>query len=259
MNDKIIIDSVLEKYQYISFPIEYKQVLIEVLKVSKEELKDNLLSITLGGSGGKNNIIPQWSDLDIYIVIKKYDINQIKNIQKRLEKSSIHVGLTIYSLYEIKNDLIDFKTKIMLYEKDNYHVNPTLYGDEHFKKVNYETVYQNDLLNYPHILQMFKRMYIDVLNGNKKIDKNYVKKMLVLIKCILSSYNVFAYGYDEVCQEFMKISNNTLKLSFKDILMDLENNGKYILSISEQIINYTSKYELFKKEKTVKVKKIEVY
>ena len=140
----------------------------------------------------------------------------------------------------------------MIYEKNNYHVNPTLYGYNYFRNVNYQEVYNNDLTNYPQIIQSFKRMYIEILNNERKIDKSYIKKMLVLLKCILSSHNIFAYGYNEVYQEFKKISlNKENSLSFEEIFKNIETNENYILKISQEIIEYTEKEEIFKKTKTL--------
>lgn len=260
MKDKQIIENILQNYQYDTFPVKYQKVLVDVIRASKEELADNLLSITLGGSGGKNNIIPGWSDLDIYIVLRNSDIAQINKLRNRLSKNKIHIGLTFYDLYELENNLIDFKTKIMIYEKHNYNVNPTLYGQDYFKDVSYQEVYENDLLNYPHVLQMFKRMYLEVLNNERKIDKNYVKKMLVLVKCILSSQKVFVYGYKETFEEYFKIvyNNDLIKFDLK-LLSDLENNQEYFLNLSQTLIDYTDNEEVFKKNSSLrKIRKLQV-
>ena len=258
MDSRLIVDAMIQKYNFKEYPEEYKRTLSDALDISREIFLDNLVSITLGGSGGKNNIIEGWSDLDIYIVLNKYNIEQVRLLQEKLSNKNIHIGLTIYNLYELENNLIDFKTKIMIYEKNNYHVNPTLYGYDYFKNVTYQEVYQNDLLNYPVVLQAFKRMYIEVLNNERKIDKTYIKKMLV--KCILSSYKIFAYGYNEVFQEFIKIIyNDEHNISLESIILDLENNQNYLINISREIIEYTEKEELFKKsENKFKSRKLQV-
>lgn len=257
MDSKIIIENILKNYNFINFPESYKNTLIEILDIAKEELKDNLLSITLGGSGGKNNLIKGWSDLDIYIILKRYNIKEITSFQEKISKSEIHIGTTFYNLYEIENNLIDFKSKIMIYEKNNYHVNPTLYGKDYFKNVTYQEVYNNDLENYPQTLQNFKRMYIEVLNNQRKIDKTYMKKMIVLIKCILSSYEIFSYGYDKVFNEFYHILNNSdSPIALSEIITYLENYEEYIKEISYKIIEFTETEELFKKTTTTsKIKK----
>ena len=260
MKSKELIENVLQTYQYDNFPVKYQKVLVDVISASQEELADNLLSITLGGSGGKNNIIPGWSDLDIYIVLRNSDIEQINNLRNRLANNKIHIGLTFYDLYELENNLIDFKTKIMIYEKHNYQVNPTLYGNDYFQDVSYQEVYENDLLNYPHILQMFKRMYLEVLNNERKIDKTYVKKMLVLVKCILSSQKIFVYGYKETFEEYFKIIYNNDQVKFNlEVLSDLENNQEYFLGLSHSLISYTDNEEVFKKNSAYrKIRKLQV-
>lgn len=248
MNSNLIVELMLKKYNFKDYPEEYKKALINALNVSQEVLGENLLSVTLGGSGGKNKIIFGWSDLDIYIILKRYDIEQVRILQERLSKSDIHIGLTFYNLYEIENDLVDFKTKIMVYEKNNYNVNPTLYGCNYFKDVSYLEVYNNDMSNYPVVLQAFKRMYIELLNKERRVDKSYIKKMLVLLKCILSSYKIFAFGYDEVFQEFIRILyNSDIEISLRDIIVNLDKNEDFIINISRDIIEFTDSRNLFKK------------
>lgn len=44
----------------------------------------------------------------------------------------IHVGVTIYTMDEVVNNLIDGKTKVMIYEKEQLNVDPTLYGKKLF-------------------------------------------------------------------------------------------------------------------------------
>ena len=248
MNSNLIVEEMIRRYNFNGYPEEYKASLVNSLDKIRGVFKDNLLSVTLGGSGGKNKIIDGWSDLDIYIILKKYDIEQISLLQEELDDSKIHIGLTFYNLYEIENDLVDFKTKIMVYEKNNYDVNPTLYGIDYFKNVDYLEVYNNDMMNYPVVLQAFKRMYIELLNNKRKIDKSYIKKMLVLLKCILSSHKIFAFGYDEVFRTFIGLLyNSEVDISLKDIIIDLENNEDYIINISREIIEYTTYTDLFKK------------
>ena len=257
MNNKERIEKIFQDYNFIQFPKEYKQTLILFLDLAQQIFKDNLLSITLGGSGGKNKIIDNSSDLDIYVVLKRYNISQVAKLQNILDDNKIHIGLTFYNLEEIDNNLIDFKTKIMIYEKYTFKVNPTLYGNDYFKTINYQEVYENDSMNYPQVLQAFKRMYIEVLNNKRKIDKTYIKKMVVVLKCILTSHNIFTYGYNSVYQEFIKLSKTNIKTyNFEDIIKNLDNNINFIIELSNNIINYTEDEVMFKKDKYQKIKRI---
>ena len=251
MENKKIIENVFKNYGYNDYPENYKETLIEVLRILRNTLDENLLNVTLGGSGGKNKIIEGWSDLDVYVILKNYDIKKICIIQKLLSNMDIHIGLTIYNFNQVNNNLIDFKTKIMIYEKNNFRVNPTLYGKEYFPEISYEEVYLNDLTNYPQVLQVFKRMYIEVLNEDRKIDKVYIKKLLVLMKCILSSHRIFAYGYNEVFQIYSNIVYQMENpIPFDKIFTDIETNTELIKIISKDIIEYTEKGNLFKLDKS---------
>ena len=61
--------------------LEYQKKHYDTIKkvvfYAKEIFNDNLCNITLGGSGGKGKIIDKWSDLDFYIILRRYDHKEI--------------------------------------------------------------------------------------------------------------------------------------------------------------------------------------
>ena len=98
-------------------PKLYKETINNATREAISIFDDDLISITLGGSAGKNDVIPGWSDLDLYIVIKQYKTESIIEYSKTIENWSLHIGVTYYTLTEVLNNRIDNKTKIMIYEK----------------------------------------------------------------------------------------------------------------------------------------------
>ena len=56
----------------VNLPKIYKVKLNDVVIHAITIFRYNLKSIILGGSGGKAEIIPFWSDLDIYIVLRVF-------------------------------------------------------------------------------------------------------------------------------------------------------------------------------------------
>ncbi len=247
MNIESKIGEVFNKYNFVSFPKQYNDTLIDVVEMAVSIYGNNLLSVTLGGSGGKNKIIEGWSDLDIYIILKCYDLDQVRIFEDYISRKDIHIGTTIYCKDEVLNKLVDFKTKVMIFEKYNYNVNPTLYGDDYFPEIVYSEIYENDKQNYPVILQAFKRMYIQVLNNKRTINKEYIKKMLVLLKCIFSSRKMFVYGYTDVFDEFYKISGiEILNMeSIKLMFSDLEKSSAHIRNVSREILEYIENIKPF--------------
>ena len=71
MNATTLVETTLETYNFLNFPLKYKDKLIKVIDKAFELLGDNLLSITLGGSGGRGQIVEGWSDIDLYFIINE--------------------------------------------------------------------------------------------------------------------------------------------------------------------------------------------
>lgn len=240
MNFNEIVDEILKKYSFTGFPVKYKERLVDVCEKAYSIFKSNLQSITLGGSGGKNNLIEEWSDLDIYIILYKYDQEKIKDFYLIDSDDDIHVGTTFYTVKEIENSQIDGKTIIMIYEKFAYNVNPTLFGKNIFVRKNFVDVLMNDNSNLYNVLQLVRRICLDIRIGKMNLSKNHIKKLLVLLKCILSQHGTFAYGYDVVFELFEKLyykktgSSINIKTGFdiKQVVRNIENlsdfNNQYI-------------------------------
>lgn len=244
-DDKI--ERILKKHSLDNIPIEYKINLKLMINLAKEVFKNNLQSVTLGGSAGKNKIIAGWSDLDIYIVLKEYDIKKVCIFNKLISKFSQHIGVTYYTILEVENNLIDNKTKVMLYEKRMYNVNPTLLGKDIFNNITYSEIVNNDIMMLPNVIHEFRRMHASILNDNSLFSKKYLKKLLVLIKCYLNINHIFTYGYDDVIEEFIVIINKPNSLTrciYFDIIWMIENyqnNINEILEFGEVTLNYIVK------------------
>ena len=205
------------------------KIINDLLENAKNVFKSNLVCVLLGGSCGKNNNIISWSDIDIYIILKEYDITMVQEFNLLADSYDIHVGITFYTLLEMEKKMIDSKTKVTLYEKELFHFNPTLYGYCSFPKIAYDEIVENDINNLPNVLHEVRRMYINILNKKTRIEKKYVKKMLLLLKCYLNTKHIFIYGYESVTLEFLKLYNkncSTNEYSF-DIIKVISDSEKY--------------------------------
>ena len=228
-----------------ALPEEYKNTLIYVRESAIDIFQDKLYNLTLGGSGGKGNIIEGFSDLDLYIVLEEHDLDKETLFMEQIEPLKIHVGTTFYTLDEIEADLIDFKTKVMCYEKQIDDVNPTIYGINVFKEIDYETVKQNDINYIPNALQDIRRRYANLRNSeDNTIPKEYIKKLLVLLKCILSKNDVFSYGYDRTTNRFKELcleqGVDLTPIKDFDIIHTIHHleNKKEVLKFSTFLLNY---------------------
>lgn len=226
----------------IKLPEEYKNTLEIVVKKISELFGENLLNITLGGSGGKSEIIVGHSDLDLYVILQKIDISLISQVIDFIERLPIHIGITYYTKYQMDHKLIDSKTKIMIYEKYNYNVNPSLYKEFDFPMIDYSEVIENDKNNLPNLNHVLTRECAYAFKDIKRMDSKFVKKMFVLIKCFLNTEGIFSYGYkrslklfqENVADEHIK----NYKIDIVNILTNIDSNREIVLDFSLKVLDY---------------------
>ena len=79
---------------------------------------------------------------------------------------------------------------------------------------------------------------------NEKLDKTYIKKLLVLVKCILNYYDIFSYGYDKTFTKFKLLCDlkygeltNIYDFNIMKVINNINNSKDDVLKFS---------FELFK-------------
>ena len=101
-----------------------------IIDIAKQAYGDNLLMLVLAGSAGKGKFIENWSDLDVYVVLKERCTEQDKEFESLLP-NDIHVGYTPCTKKEIQKGRINQRTKAMFYEL-NQGKNLILYKDSNY-------------------------------------------------------------------------------------------------------------------------------
>ncbi len=232
----------------IKLSIDYTNIIDKTLNEAKTIFREDLKCIILGGSCGKNIPVVNWSDIDLYIILDKYEIKKVKKFTEYIKNSLIHIGTTFYTEKEIKKNLIDERTKVMLYEKQKLNVNPTIYGSFKFKRIKYRAIKKNDRNNLPKALHEFRRMHIKLLDKNSIVEKKYIKKLILVLKCYFNIKGKFLYGYLNVINEFLMVYNEKENKSTKeyffdiiDALSDVQNNKKKIIDLGNRILDFMEK------------------
>ena len=226
-----------KKYTKINISKEYKKVIEYVIKIAKEIYKDNLNSLFLAGSTGKGEMIDGWSDLDIYIITNKLDLESNKKFYElSLKEEKIHIGTTFYTIDNINNLFVDAKTIISIYEYQNYNVNAFIYGKINFPKIEYSYLVNRTakpLIN--EAIQAVIREYNNYLISEKNL-KSLVKKLTVLLKIYLNlNYETFTFGYKNVFETYFE-KTNTNYIDIKKIIKtnDME---KEMIKTTNEILN----------------------
>lgn len=194
--------NILKSAESFNLPGLYKKSLIGFVKGIEKSIREEVLLLALTGSGGREDIIEGWSDLDILIVLNKINREKIIIISDFVNASPIKIGTTVYSREEFEKGLVDSKTIINLeFIRENVFC-PIILNESltipYFSK---EQRIKIDKGILPEFIHEFKRALYDVRN----MDVHSVGKTVnTIMKIILRLNGEVVCGYEAVHREFYK-------------------------------------------------------
>ena len=197
---------IIDKIEHM--PEQYKNCINYVIKHAKKIYKENLSCIFLAGSGGKGNILENWSDLDLYFITNKFDMEANFKVYSNIKDNAfgIHVGTTFYTKDMVKNLNVDSKTLVAFYEYTNLNLNYFIYNSIEINKVSLDDIiYSKREVN--DLIQVVNREYNSFILSQNNF-KTLIKKITLLVKVyMIKKYNIFTYGYNNVFREINKVIN----------------------------------------------------
>lgn len=221
----------------------YSHIIESYVKKIKDRLKDNLEMIYIIGSSATKDVVVNWSDIDVIIVLKEYIFEDIEIIKKVSNSYEIKIGNTLYSKKEFENKNIDSKTYYYLYLYNNGVMDIT-YLDKNLiiPKITFEEcllatriVLLNDLHNLKRLLTydflskqqlktMYKKLYVimkSVLIINKKFPKNYEETFKMFSK----DFNFEYFDYLKFIDDFRKdnVSRDYMRKYSYDFIIYITN------------------------------------
>lgn len=189
----------LESY---NLPEEYKREATNFLSAMNKEFGSSIRLLVLTGSGGKEKIIEEWSDLDFMIVFDETINSQniINSLVGITSKSRIKIGITFYSCNEFEKGFIDTKTisSLELIRKGMY---SAVIADDRLKIPLFSDQYRRNmhklvLGDYVHSLR--RKLYIPKKEDIPKISKEIYN----IKKFIISMNGELLIDYDEISKKF---------------------------------------------------------
>lgn len=170
-------------------------------------IQDEILLYCVTGSLARNDVIPEWSDIDILLVIKSYTPSLMEEISDALRATGgeIKIGISIFSLEEFNHKYFkDSKTYISIALLKQEHYKPRIIDssvllqeqDNALKK--YMNMY--DFARFSHDMKR------ELLQNQEKYDEKKVYKLaMILFKIALFENNVITFGYAETLQRTNEI------------------------------------------------------
>lgn len=196
----------------------------ELLEASRKAFGENLSLLTLSGSAGKGRFIEGWSDLDVYVVLKEYDIEQAREFRNLLP-NDIHIGVTLYTGKETHTGKINNRSKVMFYEIGKGK-NTVLAKDENYllPHVNINEILREDTSEYADAIHNLRRCLIDGNDQNRtSLQKNdagivkLIKNVVLLEKIALRNSEIekVSGGYIDTSIAFLDLVSKAYANGFK--------------------------------------------
>jgi len=216
---------------------EYSPLIEEVYKEIRKALKSKIVFFNVIGSASSNEVFANWSDIDLIIVINKYDLNLINTIQDIVSRYQVKIGTTIYTKKEFENKLIDPKTYYYLYLvqkkiiKNHYCSNKLT-----LNQISFSELRNNYIIWLNEHIHAYKRSFIS-LDINNTSKRNIFKNTYLIMKALLVINGYTPNNYKEVFTLFSKEFNYP-KYNYKKLINNAIKTGE----IEDNIVIYGKKF-----------------
>jgi predicted nucleotidyltransferase len=191
----------LKAFSDYGMPVHYVDVIKGYFTDSKDLLGNNMLMFMVTGSCALGSCLDEFSDIDVMVVVRKFDYVSLKEMHGIVEKYPIRIALTMFSQHEIESEMLDGKTYNFLFQLGRGMISPNYLSENlDLPEINLEALQKNDEKSLPDKLFRLKRLLYVPSN-----DKHDIIKMLYLvIKIRLRSrgHGIIATSYKEAFDKF---------------------------------------------------------
>ncbi len=194
----------IKSFSEYKLPTGYESLLYAYFDEVRQILGPKLKMFMLFGSCGLGSCIPNWSDIDILIVVDSMNFALVRKVERAKQKYNIKIALSVLTLYELDNNMLDGKTKVALYLLGEEHLAPNYVncsaGVFMIPRITLEEVQLDDAYMLPEYLHKLKRaLYLPEDNRRAVIKLLY---LVMKIKLRSPRHKIVAKTYREASERF---------------------------------------------------------
>lgn len=218
----------------------YRDYIEKYVTEMKEILKDELKFLLIIGSSCSSEVIDNWSDIDVIVVLKNYNFRTIELIKKVSNSYPVKIGTTVYDKREFEQKNIDPKTIYHLYLLKNNAISLHYKSDDvKIPNIDFEDVYNSHIPYLYWRLHIYKRNFLyDSLD--KSQIKSIFKTTYLIMKAILIIDGEMPKNYREVFKTFSS-KYNFPYYDFESFIINYINDDEQYINI----VDYAKEFLLF--------------
>lgn len=181
-------------------PEKYRKIAEEYLTEAQTIFGDDLLLFSITSSCALDSCIDDWSDIDVLIVTRSFNLEKNKLIHEAGATHNIRIALMLLTQYEFEHDLLDDKTRVVIWQLREEQIYPNFVRDSlSIPYITLENVKEDDRTMMPAYLHKLRRLFWEDTKNNKR---PIIKMLYIVIKMELRRHNRVTYTYVGAFRQF---------------------------------------------------------
>ncbi|WP_124066120.1 hypothetical protein [Clostridium sp. E02] len=165
----------------------FRNIIIDIEEKVRESAGENLALFSVVGSCAFESAIKNWSDIDVFVILKQQD-HKFQHFINQIPKNySIHIGISCFTVLQIEIGEVDIKGQWNLYYIQNKIIAPS-YIDSSLctRRMNLNELIEIEKYRSNEFKYMMNRMIYSDMFSTRKL----VKLTLDYVKVTLHKYNI---------------------------------------------------------------------
>ena len=181
-------------------PDKYRTIAKNYLSEAQAIFGDDLLLFAITSSCALDLCIDGWSDIDVLIVTKGFDVAKNKLIHKVGNSYEIRIALMLLTQYEFEHNLLDDKTRVAIWQLRTTITYPNyVHGNMIVPDIKFKNIKEDDKTMMPTYLLKLRRLFWEDTKNSKR---PIIKMLYIVIKMELRKRDVIVYSYTSAIHKF---------------------------------------------------------
>ncbi|MDO4747409.1 MAG: hypothetical protein Q4A70_03690 [Candidatus Saccharibacteria bacterium] len=188
-----------------------------------------------------NSCIDGWSDIDVLIVTKNFDVTNNEMIHKVGNSQKIRIALMLLTQYEFENNLLDDKTRVAVWHLKKGLTYPNyVQGNMIIPNITFKDIQNDDKVMMPTYLHKLRRLFWENTENSKR---PIIKMLYIVIKMELRKRGYVVCSYANAFQRFAIMYNEQEFDILKEISSKSKNPSPEFLAYAQYVVKKICKGE----------------